>query len=143
VTAPDVTAGDALREALAAAVFRKVMDREGKRKLQWDHLEPWTKDGWLGWSTDLLALPELRALIAERDELRGVVGRVREIHADNGYGYCEECSYSSDAGAPGAMTPWPCPTAHALDATNRPRIDAQGVTGVSGSTRDDETVGDE
>jgi hypothetical protein len=28
-------------------------------------------------------------------------------------------------------------------ATDRPRIDAQGVTGVSGSTRDRETVGDE
>jgi hypothetical protein len=71
------------------------------------------------------------ALIAERDELRGVVEQQKALIARN------HRAYLSIQGID---------TSH-LDGTgiaaSRPRIDAQGVTGASGSTRDGETVGDE
>jgi hypothetical protein len=116
VTAPDVTAGDALREAILGAAVRAgawpfaVAER--------------TADA-------VLALPELRALIAERDELRATVEQQKALIARNHRAYLSiqgiDTSHLDGTGI----------------ATSRPRSDAQGVTGVSGSTRDDETVGDE
>jgi hypothetical protein len=61
VTASDVTAGDALREAIRHALACRIGPKA------------------FTCTADLLALPELRALLAERDELRGVVARVREL----------------------------------------------------------------
>jgi hypothetical protein len=138
VTAPDVTAGDALRVAVVRALRQALTDYStGKGDPEVDLFD---------FSADaVLALPELCALIAERDELRAVVARVREIHQPVDYGDVIACGVCEEPG--GEVVPWPCETVQALDgtgiATDRPRSDAQGVAGVSGSTRDDETVGDE
>jgi hypothetical protein len=87
----------------------------------------------------VLALPELRALIAERDELRATVARVREVLAE----IDRQAEVHDMHGLVTAHRPIAARLRRALEATSRPRSDAQGVTGVSGSTRDDETVGDE
>jgi hypothetical protein len=121
VTAPDVTAGDALREAIRHALACRIGPKA------------------FTCTADLLALPELRALIAERDELRGAVTRVREL---------EQAMTATNAPGPVISAlrralDGPTPSDGTENALSRPRIDAQGVTGVSGSTRDDETVGDE
>jgi hypothetical protein len=102
-----VTAGDALLVAIRRIVMCGVHPSRG----------PDAADA-------IFALPELRALIAERDELRATVERVRELASWRGGLTVDQFR-------------------RALEATSRPRSDAQGVTGVSGSTRDDETVGDE
>jgi hypothetical protein len=98
--APDTTAGDALREAIAAALDDTAtglfMGQSGP-----------------GWGDAvariLLALPELAQLLADAAELRAKVGRVRELHHDNGgRGICVECSDDIAVG-------WPCATIEALN----------------------------
>ena len=66
-------ADDGLRDQLARWLFRRVMDRDGKRKLQWEHLEPWTQAGWLGWADDLLsAVPGIAEALAAVEKVRRV-----------------------------------------------------------------------
>jgi hypothetical protein len=124
VTAPDVTAGDALREAESVDLTPGVV---------------WTESQ-LVVLRDLLSgtFRKQRALIAARDELRATVGDLAER-------YERELALVYDSPYKQAAIARSVPAAlhRALDAASRPRSDAQGVTGVSGSTRDDETVGDE
>jgi hypothetical protein len=123
-----VTAGDALRSAIAREVSEWETFRAGDGHLAIGKREDRSPEQI---ADAVLALPELRALIAERDELRGVVEQQKALIARN------HRAYLSIQGID---------TSH-LDGTgiaaSRPRIDAQGVTGASGSTRDGETVGDE
>jgi hypothetical protein len=113
-TAPDVTAGDALRSALLK--HHPIAHSEtGALK--------GCRCGQVRLGQDVIAhviehLPELRALIAERDELRAVVARVRELHApvvNWAERECEACSTVCRDDECLSVVPWPCPTARALD----------------------------